>query len=236
MFGGQSQYVHDRGRRRPAVSIRAAKQRVPGHIRDEELPGDVAQFQQECLPKVPYDRLLRAARVAKHAKTYEDISRGYARHVNGLVELSGEEKEALVKEHDSVFAEPGMFIVILTVSLAAFLQGQVQSSINGASLYHDNLDILPTTATILTVHPGLPGPGDWALGGINATPFLAAACLGCWMAIPLSDRFGRKGSMQVAACLVFLTSILMAIVPLLHVTVPKWKILLVIRIVNGLGK
>ncbi|KAH7018971.1 hypothetical protein EDB80DRAFT_886748 [Ilyonectria destructans] len=40
------------------------------NIRDEDLPADVKEFHDACLPKVDYNRLLRAAKVAKAPKTY----------------------------------------------------------------------------------------------------------------------------------------------------------------------
>lgn len=167
------------------------------------------------------------------------------------MDLSDEEKEALCDEQDSVFSERGMLIVIFTVSLAAFLQGHVQSSINGASLYRERLDLLcypnGTTVDVINdlrtistnatsvVHPMAPTRCDWELGATNATPFLAAAVLGCWLALPISDRFGRKGSMVVAAVLVLVSSLLSAIVPVISMSAPKWTILLGIRIINGIG-
>ncbi|KAH6877199.1 hypothetical protein B0T10DRAFT_610163 [Thelonectria olida] len=210
------------------------------HIRDEDLPADVKEFHEACLPKVDYNRLLRAAKVAKNPKTYQDISRGRRNPDNaGLVDLSDEEKEALCEEQDSVFSERGMLIIVFTVSLAAFLQGHVQSSINGASLYSDILDLCQIDTQdakdVDLAKAADPRWCDWALGATNATPFFAAAALGCWLAFPISDRFGRKGSMVVAAVLVLLSSLASAIIPVISMPVAKWKILLVIRIVNGIG-
>ncbi|KAF7534006.1 hypothetical protein G7054_g6615 [Neopestalotiopsis clavispora] len=207
---------------------------------DEEILIEVEQFHAEHLPDVDRDRLLRAVMVEKNRRTYEDISHGRAEYVEGMVKLSGEEKKALRQERTSAF-EPGMLVVILTVSLAAFLQGQVQSSINTASLYAVYLDI-PSGSGLsdaashgVLVRPLQPVAGDWILGLINATPFLAAAIAGCWMALPLSDRYGRKGSMRVAAIMVLTTSLLMAIVPPIETSIPKWQIILILRVVNGLG-
>jgi MFS family permease len=173
----------------------------------------------------------------------------------GLVELDGEEKLALIAENDSAMPERGMLVVILAVSLAAFLQGHVQTSINGASLYRGTID-LPESSNQTTLggsssldngngdiyinntilYPSQPSQNDWYLGITNAAPFFGAALLGCWMALPFSDRFGRRGSMIVAASVVMVTSVLLAIVPIISTPVPKWQILLGIRIVNGLGK
>lgn len=228
---------------------------MSGHIRDEDLSADVEAFREQCLPNVNCDRLKRAAVVGKHPKTYEDISRGtWTGSTEGLVELDGEEKQALVAEHDSAMPERGMLVVVLAVSLAAFLQGHVQTSINGASLYREAID-LPSDTNLTTLgisssspsngdfwanssilYPSQPSQDDWYLGITNAVPFFGAALLGCWMALPFSDRYGRRGSMVVAAAVVMVTSVLLAIVPVINTTTPKWQILLAIRIFNGIGK
>jgi hypothetical protein len=217
----------------------------------------VEAFREQCLPNVNCDRLKRAAIVGKYPKTYEEISRGnWVGSTEGLVELDGEEKQALVAEHDSAMPERGMLVVILAVSLAAFLQGHVQTSINGASLYRDAIGLPsePSNQTAVDVsalsaddngdmwinsailYPSKPSQSDWYLGVTNAAPFFGAALLGCWMALPFSDRFGRRGSMVVAATVVMVTSVLLAIVPVISTTTPKWQILLAIRIVNGIGR
>lgn len=53
------------------------------------------------------------------------------------IPLNDTEKLALIKEIDHSFSEKGMWMVIFTVSLSAFLQGFVQSSHNGANLFAD---------------------------------------------------------------------------------------------------
>ncbi|KAK6081990.1 hypothetical protein SCUP515_02769 [Seiridium cupressi] len=181
----------------------ARLENVLSNLRDKDLPGDAEAFYY------------------KHLKMVE----GYTQHIPGLVELSGEEKDALVKERDSAFPEPGMFIV--------------QSSINNASLFAENLSI-DITVTNTEISPMSeqqhdPNGAEWILGAMNATPFFAAALIGCWMALPLSDRFGRKGSMQVAAILVLITSALMAGVPKMSTSVPKWAIVISLRLFNGIG-
>ncbi|KAI1877075.1 uncharacterized protein JN550_001147 [Neoarthrinium moseri] len=221
-----------------ALRVDARFEDILCDIRDEDLPSDVRLFHKHYLPDVHYDRLLRAARVAKHPKAYEDICRVDldCSKKPGLVNLSREEKVALLKEYDSVIPEPGMLVVILTVSLAALLQGHVQSSINGASLYREILNISTSTQKhMLEVFPNRPSNGDWILGITNATPFLAAAAFGCWMALPLSDRLGRRGAMTVAAFMVLGTSILMAVIVTIDTAIPKWQILLIVRIINGMG-
>lgn len=56
---------------------------------------------------------------------------------NTVIPLNNVEKRALINEIDHSFSENGMWMVIFTVSLSAFLQGFVQSSQNGANLFAD---------------------------------------------------------------------------------------------------
>jgi len=90
----------------------------------------VADFQRTFLPAVDVDKLLRAARVGKDIKTYDDVARSQSPEAGYSlpVKLTDGEKWALKRERDVPISEKGMYIVVLTVSLAAFLQGQVQSS------------------------------------------------------------------------------------------------------------
>lgn len=82
-------------------------------------------FIENSLPSVRYEDLLRAARVAKDVRFYDELARydGFHAGENIMVHLTKEEKLALRKERDVPFSERGMRIVIATVSLAALLQG-----------------------------------------------------------------------------------------------------------------
>jgi MFS family permease len=152
--------------------------------------------------------------------------------------LTSEEKLALKSEKDSVLPAKDMLIVILTVSLAAFLQGHVQSSINGSAPYLDcifntliengqcwnkissNAQEGGYNATRL---------GTWPFGAVNASPFLFAAALGCPLAVPVNDLFGRRGAMVLAALLIFASSLGAAFVN-------HWHELFIVRIINGIGQ
>lgn len=175
------------------------------------------------------EKLLRAVQVAKDIRIYDAVARSDDPHAgDGLpVTLTVEENAALIREKDSLSSEPMMLIVILTVSLAAFLQGFVQSSINGASLYADLLQ-LGIVGHSETNHTA-PGPNDWKLGAVNASPFLSAALVGCWLALPINDRVGRRGAVAVAACLILASSLGAAFCT-------EWKQLLAVRVINGIGQ
>ncbi|KAI0827796.1 MFS general substrate transporter [Hypoxylon sp. FL0890] len=210
------------------------------HLTDEELQEDVTTFWRTSLsPTVDLQDLLRAARVAQNVRSYDEVARynGPKAGCNEIgsslpVQLTEEEKAALKAEKDVLFAERNMFIVILTVSLAAFLQGFVQSSINGASLYAPEYGLPNVTSMRLNSTTGegdtQPQLDDWKLGATNASPFFFAALLGCWLSLPINDLVGRRGAMGVAACLIFASSLGAA-------WCSSWQALLLVRIVNGVG-
>ncbi|KAI5918159.1 hypothetical protein F4810DRAFT_693549 [Camillea tinctor] len=193
------------------------------HFTDEQLESDVRIFAQTYLPSVDPEKLLRAARVAKDVHSYDEVVQSDDPNLayNLPIVLTPEERAALRAEKEVLFSERNMFIVILTVSLAAFLQGFVQSSINSASLYADQFGLpLPS-----------PDPNaqiDIRLGATNASPFFFAALAGCWLALPINDRVGRRGAMAIAACLIIASS-------LGSVWCQTWYQLFSVRIINGIG-
>ncbi|KAL6813857.1 MFS general substrate transporter [Trichoderma sp. SZMC 28015] len=192
------------------------------HLTDEELQTDVRSFVDNHLPSVKYENLLRAARVAKDIRTYDKVARreGY-RFESGLpVQLTTDEKRALVRERDVPFSEKGMWIVIITVSIAALLQGFVQSSFNGASLYKEEWG--------LHEHIKPSSSDNWKFGATNAIPFFVAALVGCPLSLPINYWFGRRGGICVAAFLILAGSIGAAFAK-------TWYQLFGIRIVNGIG-
>lgn len=69
---------------------------------------------------------------------------------------------------------------------------------------------------------------NWKLGAANASPFLAAALLGCPLALPVNHYLGRKGGVAVAAFLIMVTSLASA-------WARNWQELFGIRLVNGIG-
>jgi len=114
------------------------------------------------------DDLVRAARVAQNPLVYDDVARGNKDRHNLLVKLEEDEKTALMHERDTLlFQSSGFYMTILTVSLAASLQGFVQSSINGADLFFPKVYGLDTRSE----------QGQWIEGVTNAAPFWFAAIL-----------------------------------------------------------
>lgn len=150
------------------------------HMTDYELEEDVRQFAQNHLPSVRYEDILRAARVAKDIRLYDSIAwrPGFELRNRLPVHLTAEEKEALRRERDVAFSEKGMWVVIATVSLAALLQGFVQLSFNGASIFLPEWGFDPDSER-------RPISGnDWRLGVANASPWFFAAIVGCPLSLP----------------------------------------------------
>ncbi|KAI1113314.1 sugar transporter-domain-containing protein [Nemania sp. NC0429] len=197
---------------------------------DPTLRRDASRFAREQLgiddKTEDFRDFIRAAFVARDIDIYYDVSRGFREYAPGEldVDLRDDEKEAIRNEKDKLFNERGITMVNLAVSLAAMLQGHVQSSINGASLY----------ASELGIGPAGPYQPQWTLGAVNAAPFLTAAALGCWLALPINDHLGRRGGMIVSSVLIFFTSLVAG----LSILIPKedrWKLLVGARVLNGIG-
>ncbi|CAM1503838.1 Fc.00g014290.m01.CDS01 [Cosmosporella sp. VM-42] len=194
---------------------------------DDELKEDVQRFRDQILRSVDFDNLLRAARVAKDVRMYDQIARDKnpTEDSKFLVQLTPEEKKALRQERDNPFSERGMRVVILTVSLAALLQGFVQSSFNGASLVKASWGFQDDTMFKL----GKPvSNAAWELGAANGSPWFFAAFFGCPLSIPINYWFGRRGGIAIAAFFILASSVG-------AVFVTNWKEMFCVRVFNGIG-
>ncbi|KHO01020.1 sugar transporter [Metarhizium album ARSEF 1941] len=209
-----------------SANDRAVIENPLSHLTDAELELDVRYFSETFLPSVKYQELLRAARVGKDIRMYDEAARqpaGYDERNRLSVILTEEEKAALRNEKDVAFSEKGMFAVIATVSLAAFLQGFVQSSVNGASLYIGEWGLSQSNDSLHDITPD-----DWKLGAANSSPFLFAALIGCPLSLPINYWFGRRGGISVAAILILGSSIG-------AIFVTSWTQMFGVRVVNGIG-
>lgn len=111
-------------------------------MNDVEIRESVHNFHESTsqtltgLRPYPSEREIReAATVFKHHDIYYHAA--YNNDPNTPIQLNATQRRALVKEADHTFSERGTWMVIVTVSLSAFLQGFVQSSQNGANLFAD---------------------------------------------------------------------------------------------------
>ncbi|RYP09180.1 hypothetical protein DL764_001451 [Monosporascus ibericus] len=113
------------------------------HASDRELKDDARNFAVASLrlAEDQAERFVRAALVAKDSRVYDLVARGEPGYENRNlpVTLQPDEMTALRDEKDRLFSERGILMVNICVAIAAFLQGHVQSSINGASPFEYDL-------------------------------------------------------------------------------------------------
>jgi hypothetical protein len=105
-------------------------------VDDKDLADDVRSFVDSNPGFLDVESVYRAAQVAKYTRHYDEVCNGKRPDGDNLTPpLNQDEKDALVREKTKIFSEKGMRYIFITVSLAAFLQGFVQSSIAGANVY-----------------------------------------------------------------------------------------------------
>ncbi|KAM5341685.1 hypothetical protein ACJ41O_014716 [Fusarium nematophilum] len=159
-----------------------------------------------CLPTLNQADVERSVEVARHGGYYYGLSRNddpsRPIHPPPPIILDKEEKKALVAEREKVTGQGGIFIVILTVSLAAFLQGHVQSSINAGSLFAETVGI-----NVTAFQSGSSTEPEWQLGGMNAVPFFTAALPGAQLSLPVNYCLGRRGALGLSAMLIIASSL-----------------------------
>ena len=179
------------------------------------------------LPFLDRNQVERAAEVSKNGNYYYRLSRGYIQNPNPVVNLEQYEKDSLVAERERLFSQRGMISIICTVSLAAFLQGHVQSSINAMSLFVETIGI-----DIRDGHgqEGRAGnTAEWQLGAMNAIPFLTAAFPGAALSLPVNYCLGRRGALGLSAVLIIASSIGSGFAE-------TWQQILGARVVGGVGE
>lgn len=69
---------------------------------------------------------------------------------------------------------------------------------------------------------------QWIVGIVNAAPYIASACLGCWLSDPLNRLLGRRG-------VIFISAIFCVLTPIGSAFTQTWPQLFVTRLLLGLG-
>ncbi|KAG4263635.1 hypothetical protein FPRO03_09942 [Fusarium proliferatum] len=205
------------------------------NMTERELHADVRKFYQDTsqtltgLRPYPTEREVQDAAAAWQQKdNIENAIRQAVRKgspdsggtTDTVIPLNAAEKRALINEIDHSFSENGMWMVIFTVSLSAFLQGFVQSSQNGANLFADQW-----------LKSGQ-HPVNSQFAYANAAVYFSAAVIGCPLAAPMSSLFGRRGVIIVASFLIFAASVGSACITLND---DAWLVLGSIRLIGGVG-
>ncbi|KAF1348952.1 hypothetical protein BDV97DRAFT_195396 [Delphinella strobiligena] len=182
---------------------------IPKH----RLLQNVQQFAEERDMVDIADLLKRGALVAQDPANFDTVEG-----------LHDDEREALRNEVLHKWRQPrAMYITVILCSVGAAVQGWDQTGSNGANLS-------------FPVEFGIPDtPGDpnyqrnlWLVGLINAAPYIASACLGCWLSDPLNNYFGRRGTIFFAAVFCLLSVIGSA-------CTQNWYQLFICRLLLGIG-
>lgn len=196
-------------------------------VSDERIRQGIDTICEE-LPILEREQVRRAAEVAKEGDYYYRLSRGYVNGDDSVENLSQDEKDGIVAERERLFSQRGMLVTILTVSLAAFLQGHVQSSINAMSLFVETVGIDIKKQGEARGN-GANTAAQWQLGAMNAVPFFVAAFPGVLLSLPLNYCLGRRGSLALSALLIIASSVGSGFAI-------TWQQILGARVVGGIGK
>nr|POF12771.1 putative polyol transporter 3 [Quercus suber] len=141
-------------------------------------------------------------------------------------ELTAEEKLALEHENkNSFWRQPkALRMTIITLCVAAIVQGWNQTGTNGANLnWPQQLGLDHITGCDVT------GKDAWIFSIVNAATYFAAALVGCWLSDPLNEYFfGRRSAIFVSACIILASVIGGA-------CSHTWQELLACRVILGIG-
>ncbi|KAK0867179.1 hypothetical protein LTS02_004346 [Friedmanniomyces endolithicus] len=140
--------------------------------------------------------------------------------------LTDEEKDALKHETSSGFwKQPKQLqVTIITLCVAAVVQGWNQTGTNGANLnWPQQLGLSNLQGCDPT------GIDAWKFSIVNAATYLSASLVGCWLSDPLNEYFfGRRAAICLSAVIILASAIGGA-------CTRTWQELLVTRILLGLG-
>ncbi|KAG9237233.1 MFS sugar transporter-like protein [Amylocarpus encephaloides] len=155
--------------------------------------------------------LRKGALVARDPTNYEDIK--------GTETLDEVEIESLRDEVLHKWRHPTpLYYTIICCSIGAAVQGWDQTGSNGANLTFPDYFGIGSKSTRHSL----------LVGVINAAPYIGSALFGCWLADPLNNWLGRRGTIFVSGNLCLWTVIGSAFVQ-------TWPQLLICRILLGLG-
>lgn len=131
--------------------------------------------------------LQKGALVAQDPNNYEDIQGEHA--------LSPEEVESLRNEVLHKWRQPmALYLTVFTCSIGAAVQGWDQTGSNGANLSFPRVFGIDGKSNHDTLLVGL----------VNSAPYIGSAFVGCWLADPINNYVGRRGTIFIAAIFCFL--------------------------------
>jgi len=139
--------------------------------------------------------------------------------------LTTEEKAVL--EHETIsgfWKQPKQLqVTIITLCVAAIVQGWNQTGTNGANLNW------PQQFGLAPLGSDPTGNATWIFALVNAATYFSASLVGCWISDPLNEYFfGRRAAICISAIIILASVIGGA-------CTSTWQGLLVCRIVLGIG-
>ena len=135
--------------------------------------------------------------------------------------LNDDERQVLTKEIASRWSQPPlMYLVIVLCSTCAAVQGMDETVVNGAQIfYKPQFGINDEEDT---------GTATWLVGLVNSAPYLCCALIGCWLAVPFNNVFGRRGT-------VFITCAFSAVACIWQGLTNTWWHMFIARFALGFG-
>jgi len=110
-------------------------------------------------------------------------------------ELTKEELDALRAENQHPLRQPSKFwLTIVLCCFAAILQGWSQVGVNPA-----NTSWPHEFGVVALVDEPFDERAQWIVGAVNAAPYFAAAIVGCWLSVWLSEYYGRRFALLFAS-------------------------------------
>ncbi|KAK4957158.1 hypothetical protein LTR10_005116 [Elasticomyces elasticus] len=184
-------------------------------LRPDAVDNLVKQFVQEYNLENHEDVFLKAGKVLRDPEAWLSVPR-----------LTLEEKDALKHETSSGFwKQPKQLqVTIITLCVAAVVQGWNQTGLNGANLNW------PAQLGLTNLEGCEVKGGDaWIFSIVNAATYLSASLVGCWLSDPLNEYFfGRRAAICVSAAII-LASVVGA------ACTRTWQELLACRVLLGIG-
>ncbi|KAK5735834.1 hypothetical protein LTR17_007846 [Elasticomyces elasticus] len=184
-------------------------------LRPDEVDNLVKQFVQQHDLEYHEDVFLKAGKVLRDPEAWLSVPR-----------LTLEEKDALRHETSSGFwKQPKQLqVTIITLCVAAVVQGWNQTGLNGANLNW------PMQLGLTNLEGcEVKGSDAWIFSIVNAATYLSASLVGCWLSDPLNEYFfGRRAAICVSAAII-LASVVGA------ACTRTWQELLACRVFLGIG-
>jgi len=110
-------------------------------------------------------------------------------------ELTREELDALRAEREHPLRQPSKFwLTIVLCCFAAILQGWSQVGVNPA-----NTSWPLEFGIVKSINKPFDQRAQWIVGAVNAAPYFAAAIVGCWLSVWLSECYGRRFALLFAS-------------------------------------